>query len=45
MYLLFRLHSILPSQYQGLGRNEKRILRVFIEQELKEYREGGEENG
>lgn len=36
MYLLFRYKNIMPSDYQKIKAGEKRILRVFMIEELED---------
>lgn len=39
MYLLFREKNWIPSQYFFLSPNEKRIVRIFLTQEIAERKE------
>lgn len=39
MYLLFREKNWIPSQYLFLSPNEKRIVRIFLTQEIAERKE------
>jgi len=36
MYLLFRLHNILPKEYESMGRYEKQIMTAFVKQEVED---------
>ena len=38
MYWLFREHNITPSQFYNMGEGEKRILRVFMIQEVEDIK-------
>lgn len=39
MYLLFRFHHILPSQYYGMGFGERTTLKAFIHYEVEKRNE------
>lgn len=36
MYLLFRLHNILPKEYENMGYHEKQIMTAFVKQEIED---------
>jgi len=39
MYWCFREHNITPSQYWNMGDGEKRIIRVFMIQEIEDRKQ------
>ena len=39
MYLLFRFHNILPSQYRDIGYGERIVLQAFMDYQLEEMQE------
>ena len=39
MYLLFRLHHIMPMQYHQMGCGEKKIVKAFMQYEMEERNE------
>ena len=39
MYLLFRFHNILPSQYRNIGYGERIVLQAFVDYQLEEMQE------
>lgn len=39
MYILYRRHHKLPSEYFNLGQGEKKILRAFVEYETEQIKE------
>lgn len=34
MYLLFRYHNILPSEWKGMGYGERVVLKSFLRKEM-----------
>ena len=44
MYWLFRLHNILPKNYESMGQYEKQIMTAFIRQEIEDIKKECEEN-
>ncbi|MGN6713428.1 hypothetical protein [Anaerocolumna jejuensis] len=42
MYLLYRLHDKFPGEYYGLPPGEKKIIKQFMIQELKDLKEENE---
>lgn len=39
MYLLFRYHEILPSQYKSMGSGEQIVLKAFMHYEVEKKNE------